>query len=424
MEMQVVKRTTENNTEHQPFLPYLLLFHLLIITLDNFLITPGVPPGYIGGSGGSFHRMNYDNFTVIALRARCSARGLPTSGLRKPALVAALIAADMSAPGAMPGLQWVHLAEAALDATIARFNLHYTGVADHPSKQQWLSDLGFTPTQCLPLQTPAAAPRGPRLDLARQGDEEPIDLFLERTQAVLANSSADSATLIATLLNASRPVLAEAIVAWRVSMTPQATLGELLSHLKLIFKQPLSACLMAFNTAKPGPGESYALFGRRLRNLYVKCLEPTPGGNFDASIRPALLSRLLFSLSPSQRAPFLLVLDREPDLPWMDLCLRADTCGGLQSAPPGQSAARSTTRGGGSSRSGTTRTPDRPWFQCAHHGRARHSTEECSLTTGKPPPLRARTNAVSEDNPTGLPTNGLAGNEWRPQEGPSLWSPR
>jgi hypothetical protein len=31
MEMQVVKRTTEINTEHQPFLPYLLLSDLLLL---------------------------------------------------------------------------------------------------------------------------------------------------------------------------------------------------------------------------------------------------------------------------------------------------------------------------------------------------------------------------------------------------------
>jgi hypothetical protein len=365
--------------------------------------------------------MNYNRLTVIELRARCADRNISSAGLRKPELVAALTSRDMAAPVALPGLQWAHLTEAAFDATIARFNLYYTGTADHASKQQWLTDLGFTPAQCLPIQPAHAAPRAPRLDLARQGDEEPIDLFLERAQAVLGQSTGDAATLIATLLNASRPVLAEAIVAWRVSMTPQATLGELLAHLRLVFKQPLSACLLAFNNAKPGPAESCALFGRRLRNLYFKCLDPALAGTCEAAVKPALLSRLLFSLHPQQRAQVLLVLDREPALSWTDLCSRADTCGGFGQTRPGSD--RPAAKPGGTPRGGaSSRTTDRPWLTCAHHGRARHSTEECSLTTGKPPPPRNRTNALSDEADVGPPSSGLAGNEWRPQEGPSLWS--
>ncbi|CAG0918831.1 unnamed protein product [Notodromas monacha] len=180
----------------------------------------------------------------------------------------------------------------------------------------------------------------------------------------------------------------------------QTTFHELAASLRAQFNKSRFDYLQRFQSLVPHANETYVNYGCRLREAYLKYL-PAPPGNLpaqEALITHALIGQFLTTIQGAIASHMQGRALAEPNVTWKQFCTYADEFrlthphawviinrGPTANQPIRKpNAQRPSSASGASSSSGST---DRRMHFCIHHDRmAAHTSEECSIHTGQPPP--------------------------------------
>jgi hypothetical protein len=258
-----------------------------------------------------------------------------------------------------------------------------------------LTNLGFEPRDFLNWSNSVlGAPippnvRPPKPTLAKQGANEPIDVFLDRVNIFFRQSRVAQHDRLSFLLDASLEAVRRSIS--YLSGQDVTEYDVVCTELRQAFLPSRTVLQSEFSAAKRTIGESFSVFGQRLTELYRRILKFEHNQMVEHA--PATLIPLLGQLLKSERRELCGYLNQEFDkdrhLSFKDLCIRADTYDQSHSFACTSTTSHSTTKPA----QGTRKF-------CSIHKKPGHWTSECFL------------NSSSDQQPHQQRPSGSSNTQW------------
>lgn len=194
-------------------------------------------------------------------------------------------------------------------------NLHIT-VQDYFSSQAGSAG-NLTVDQRLALQAPKPT-------LASQGSNEDVSAFIQRADQLFAQSRVADYHRNGFLLEAAQPsVKAYASSLMDTGITDYNVICE---RLKAAFSKSFVQLLAEFRATRRQPGETFVIFGNRLKQLY-QAIHQFSNADMNANaaaIQPHLLEQLLQHERTTVRGYTFLEFQKNRQIEFHDLCLIAD----------------------------------------------------------------------------------------------------
>jgi hypothetical protein len=193
-----------------------------------------------------------------------------------------------------------------------------------------LDECDFTVTDYLLWQTRQAGVATPHMlhtpkpKLAEQAEFEDINDFLHRANALFTQSRVAANDKIGFLLQAALPTVKEHITSlYDADVTDY---NAICHQLRITFGKSFTELLHNFRSSHRNTGESFKLFGYRLRKLYQKLLKVNTHEMEESAaiILVPLLEQLLQHESSSVRGHILTFFEENRNVTFDELCCKAD----------------------------------------------------------------------------------------------------
>lgn len=193
-----------------------------------------------------------------------------------------------------------------------------------------LEECDFTVTEYLLWQSrragvvPPPMSHPPKPKLAAQMESEDISDFLQRANALFTQSRVSANDKLGFLLQAVLPQIKTHITAmYDAGVTDYAAVC---AQLREIFCKSFIELLTEFRSCRRNPGESFKLYGYRLKSLYQKLLKVTTQvmeTSADLMLVP-LLEQLLHHESTQLRGHVFIFFEENRAITFDELCGKAD----------------------------------------------------------------------------------------------------
>ncbi|CAG0913900.1 unnamed protein product [Notodromas monacha] len=251
-----------------------------------------------------------------------------------------------------------------------------------------LHNRGITPLHVV-MSTPPDSLSGPtaaditasllrrRVDYPKQSPNEDIEGYLRRLAIAFRHEATPNHTRIDCLIAHSQPKVAEA--AQILYEQGYLQYDQVIERLKVRFGLSPFEHFQRFQKMRPTPDESYAEFGQRLREEYIRYLafKPDEIPNQERTITAGLIGQLLSITTGGMHALLHAKATADRALSWDDCLAHADEYRRTHPASP-------TTAPAASPAPGQARPPKMtaagiPKYYCDHHQKyVFHTTADCS----------------------------------------------